>query len=99
VIAWGRRQLERRGLRLVYPHKATFLFEVEWTAMSAIRSCSSQRFPSDDKVVRFLVVREAPSWCDTTRSFALLRRAFAERNWHVLKWDQLPPSRRATTCR
>lgn len=50
-----------------------------------------QRFPEDDNVVRFLVIppqRAALVALKLERS-PLLRRAFAHRNWHVLKWDQL----------
>ena len=93
VIAWGpEAELERVDCAWYIRHKATFLFEVEWTAMLGdpilVRH---SRFPSDDKVVRFLVVpseRAELVRYKLARS-PLLRRAFAERNWHVLKWDQL----------
>jgi hypothetical protein len=93
VIAWGpEAELERVDCAWYVRHKATFLFEVEWTAMLGdpvlVRH---SRFPSDDKVVRFLVV--PPERAELVRHklarSPLLRRAFAERNWHVLKWDQL----------
>ena len=93
VIAWGpEAELERVDCAWYIRHKATFLFEVEWTAMLGdpvlVRH---SRFPSDDKVVRFLVV--PPERAELVRyklaRSPLLRRAFAERNWHVLKWDQL----------
>ncbi|MGD0018319.1 MAG: hypothetical protein ABSD62_03615 [Candidatus Limnocylindrales bacterium] len=93
VIAWGpEAELERVDCAWYVRHKATLLFEVEWTAMLGdpvlVRH---SRFPSDDKVVRFLVV--PPERAELVRyklaRSPLLRRAFAERNWHVLKWDQL----------
>ena len=93
AIAWGpEAELERVDCAWYVRRKATFLFEVEWTAMLGdpvlVRH---SRFPSDDKVVRFLVV--PPERADLVREklarSPLLRRAFAERNWHVFKWDQL----------
>ena len=93
VIAWGpEAELERVDCAWYVRHKATFLFEVEWTAMlgDAVLVRHS-RFPADDKVVRFLVV--PPERAELVRfkldRSPLLRGAFAERNWHVLKWDQL----------
>jgi hypothetical protein len=93
VIAWGpEAELERVDCAWYVRHKATFLFEVEWTAMlgDAVLVRHS-RFPNDDKVVRILVV--PPERAELVRyklaRSPLLRRAFAERNWHVLKWDQL----------
>jgi hypothetical protein len=92
-IAWGpEAELERVDCAWYVRHKATFLFEVEWTAILGdpvlVRH---SRFPSDDKVVRFLVI--PPERAELVRyklaRSPLLRRAFAERNWHVLKWDQL----------
>ena len=93
AIAWGpEAELERVDCAWYVRHKASFLFEVEWTAMLGdpvlVRH---SRFPNDDKVVRFLVIpaeRAALAREKLARS-PLLRRAFAERNWHVLKWDQL----------
>jgi hypothetical protein len=92
-IAWGpEAELERVDCAWYVRRKATFLFEVEWTAMLGdpvlVRH---SRFPSDDKVVRFLVIppeRAALVRHKLERS-PLLRGAFAERNWHILKWDQL----------
>jgi hypothetical protein len=93
MIAWGpEAELERVDGAWYVRHKATFLFEVEWTAMLGdpllVRH---SRFPSDDKVVRFLVI--PPERAELVRyklaRSPLLRAAFAERNWHVLKWDQL----------
>jgi hypothetical protein len=92
-IAWGpEAELERVDCAWYVRRKATFLFEVEWTAMLGdpvlVRH---SRFPSDDKVVRFLVI--PPERAELVREklarSPLLRRAFAERNWHILKWDQL----------
>jgi hypothetical protein len=72
--------------------KATFLFEVEWTAMltdALLRRGS--RIPPDDKVVRFLVV---PSERTELVRFKLARspllhKALDEQNWHILKSDHL----------
>jgi hypothetical protein len=72
--------------------KATFLFEVEWTAMFGepilVRHA---RYPIDDQVVRFLVLppeRAELAKYKLARS-PLLRRAVEERNWHFLKWNHL----------
>lgn len=92
-IAWGpEAELERVDCAWYVRHKATFLFEVEWTAMLGDPVLVRHgRFPADDKVVRFLVI--PPERAGLVRHklarSPLLRRAFAERNWHVLKWDQL----------
>jgi hypothetical protein len=93
TIAWGpEAELEKVDAVWYVRHKATFFFEVEWTAMLADAVLLRHgRFPSDDKAVRFLVVppeRAALVAYKLERS-PLLRNAFAERNWHVLKWDQL----------
>ena len=93
MIAWGpEAELERVDCAWYVRHKATFLFEVEWTAVlgDAVLVRHS-RFPADEKVVRFLVI--PPERAELVRHklarSPLLRRAFEERNWHVLKWDQL----------
>jgi hypothetical protein len=72
--------------------KATFLFEVEWTAMltdALLRR--GPRIPSDETVVRFLVV--PPERVELVRlkvaRSALLRRALADQNWHILKSNHL----------
>ncbi len=74
------------------PGRATFLFEVEWTAMigeTVLRRHA--RIPADDEVVRFLIVppeRTALVRHKVERS-PLLRDALAAGNWHVLKWNHL----------
>ena len=93
LIAWGpEAELERVDCAWYARHRVAFLFEVEWTAMLADAVLvRHQRFPEDENVVRFLVVppeRAALLALKLERS-PLLRRAFADRNWHVLKWDQL----------
>ena len=72
--------------------KATFLFEVEWTAMLTeplLRR--GPRIPTDDTVVRFLVV--APERTELLRyklaHSPLLRRTMEADNWHILKTDHL----------
>jgi hypothetical protein len=72
--------------------KATFLFEVEWTAMitdALLRR--GQRIPSADTIVRFLVI--PPERVELVRlklaRSPLLRRALDEQNWHILKSDHL----------
>jgi hypothetical protein len=93
VLAWGPEgEIERVDCAWYARHRAVFLFEVEWTAMVAepvlVRHA---RYPIDDKVVRFLVIppeRSELLRLKLARS-ALLRRAFEERNWHILKWNHL----------
>ena len=71
--------------------KATFLFEVEWTAIIAEPLTRGRRIPTDDKIVRFLVVpdeRIELVRLKLSRS-PLLRAALAEDNWHILKWDHV----------
>jgi len=72
--------------------KATFLFEVEWTAMltePVLRR--GPRIPTDDHVVRFLVI--APERTELLRYklaySPLLRRTMEADNWHILKTDHL----------
>jgi hypothetical protein len=72
--------------------KATFLFEVEWTAMvtdALLRR--GTRIPSNDTIVRFLVI--PPERIELLRlkleGSPLLRRALDEQNWHILKSDHL----------
>ncbi len=72
--------------------KATFLFEVEWTAMltePVLRR--GPRIPTEDTVVRFLVV--APERTELVRyklaHSPLLRRTMEADNWHILKTDHL----------
>jgi hypothetical protein len=72
--------------------KATFMFEVEWTAMltdALLRR--GARIPADETVVRFLVIpaeRTELVRFKLARS-PLLRRALDEHNWHILKSDHL----------
>jgi hypothetical protein len=72
--------------------KATFLFEVEWTAMldeAVVRR--GGRIPTTDTLVRFLVI--PPERTDLVRlkleRSAVLRTRFADDNWHILKSDHL----------
>ncbi len=72
--------------------KATFVFEVEWTAMltdALLRR--GQRIAADDSIVRFLVIpaeRTELVRMKIARS-PLLARALEEHNWHILKFDHL----------
>lgn len=72
--------------------KATFLFEVEWTALLTDPLLKrGPRIPAADTVVRFLVV---PSERVELIRFKLahsplLRRALDEGNWHILKSENL----------
>ncbi len=72
--------------------KATFLFEVEWTAMlgdPVLRRGTA--IPSGDTVVRFLVVPAARTELirlKLARS-PVLRERLAEDNWHILKAEHL----------
>jgi hypothetical protein len=72
--------------------KATFLFEVEWTALLTEPLLKrGPRIPAADTVVRFLVV---PSERVELIRFKLahsplLRRALDEQNWHILKSEHL----------
>ncbi|MFI5262261.1 MAG: hypothetical protein ACHQZR_06895 [Candidatus Limnocylindrales bacterium] len=72
--------------------KATFLFEVEWTAMltePVLRR--GARIPTDETVVRFLVI--APERTELVRykvaHSPLLRRTLEADNWHILKASHL----------
>jgi hypothetical protein len=93
LITWAPEgELDRVDCAWYVRHKATFLFEVEWTAMLGepvlVRHA---RYASDEKVVRFLVV--PPERTELVRfkldRSALLRKAFADGNWHVLKWNHV----------
>jgi hypothetical protein len=72
--------------------KATFLFEVEWTALLTEPLLKrGPRIPAGDTVVRFLVV---PTERVELIRFKLahsplLRRALDEGNWHILKSEHL----------
>ncbi len=93
LIAWGpESELERVDCAWYARHRVAFLFEVEWTAMLGDAVLvRHQRFPEDENVVRFLVVppERAALVAHKLERSPLLRRALADRNWHVLKWDQL----------
>jgi hypothetical protein len=72
--------------------KATFIFEVEWTAMltdALLRR--GPRIPADDSIVRFLVI--PPERSELVRfklaKSPLLAKALEEQNWHILKSDHL----------
>lgn len=72
--------------------RMAFAFEVEWTAMiGELLLRRHARIPPDDHLVRFLVVPAERT--DLVRykldRSPLLRAAFDEGNWHVLKWHHL----------
>jgi hypothetical protein len=72
--------------------KATFLFEVEWTAMLADPLLKrGQLIPTDDKLVRFLVI--PPERSELVRiklaRSPVLRDAMVAGNWHILKSNHL----------
>lgn len=72
--------------------KASFLFEVEWTAMlSEPVMQRGSRIPTDDTVVRFLVI--PPERTELVRlkldRSPVLRGAMEAGNWHILKSDHL----------
>ena len=72
--------------------KATFLFEVEWTALLTEPLLKrGPRIPTGDTVVRFLVV--PPERAELIRfklaHSPLLRRALDDQNWHILKSEHL----------
>ena len=71
--------------------KASFLFEVEWTAILTEPLTRGQRIPTDDKIVRFLVVPdERIELCRLKLARSpLLRATLREDNWHILKWDHV----------
>jgi hypothetical protein len=70
--------------------KASFLFEVEWTAMvSEPLLVRGAKLPTDERTVRFLVIPDERIELlrhKLARS-ALLRRAIDEGNWHILRWS------------
>lgn len=93
LIAWAPEgELERVDCAWYVRRRATFLFEVEWTAMLGepilVRHA---RYPADDRVVRFLVLppeRAKLAEYKIAQS-PLLRKAISEANWHFLKWNHL----------
>ena len=93
LITWAPEgELDRVDCAWYVRRKATFLFEVEWTAMLGDPILVHHaRYPIDDKVVRFLVVPQERAELvkfKLARS-PLLRKAIEERNWHFLKWNHL----------
>src|SRR3954453_23725339 len=72
--------------------KATFVFEVEWTAMltdALLRR--GPRIAPDDSIIRFLII--PPERTELVRfkldRSPLLAKALDEQNWHTLKSDPL----------
>ena len=73
-------------------NRATFLFEIEWTAMLGdVLLKRGPRIPDDEQLVRFLVV--LPERVELVRlkleRSPLLRRELEAHNWHILKADHL----------
>ena len=93
LITWAPEgELDRVDCVWYVRRKATFLFEVEWTAMLGEPVLVHHaRYPIDERVVRFLVI--PPERADLVKvklaRSPLLRRAVEERNWHFLKWNHL----------
>jgi hypothetical protein len=93
LITWAPEgELDRVDCAWYVRRKATFLFEVEWTAMMGepvlVRHA---RYAADDKCVRFLVVppeRAELIKFKLARS-PLLRKSIEDRNWHFIKWNHL----------
>jgi hypothetical protein len=85
-------ELERVDCAWYVRRRATFLFEVEWTAMLGepilVRHA---KYPADEKVVRFLVLppERARLAAYKIAKSPLLRKAVEDRNWHFLKWNYL----------
>ena len=93
LITWAPEgELERVDCAWYVRRRATFLFEVEWTAMLGepilVRHA---KYPADEKVVRFLVLppERARLAAYKIAQSPLLRKAIADRNWHFLKWNYL----------
>ena len=72
--------------------RATFMFEVEWTAMLGEPMLRRhERITGDDSLVRFLVVAHERTELvryKLARS-PLLRTAVESANWHFVKWNHL----------
>jgi hypothetical protein len=72
--------------------RATFVFEVTWTAMLAAPVLRrGPLLPTDERTVRFLVLapeRRSLARAKLDRS-AFLRATFEADNWHVLLWNEL----------
>ena len=93
LIAWAPEgELDRVDCAWYVRRRASFLFEVEWTAMLGEPVLVHHaRYPADDKVVRFLVIppeRAELAKFKLARS-PLLRKAIEDRNWHFFKWNHL----------
>jgi hypothetical protein len=93
LITWAPEgELDRVDCAWYIRRQATFLFEVEWTAiLSEPILVRHARYPIDDKVVRFIVLpaeRAELVKFKMARS-PLLRQAIEERNWHFLKWNHV----------
>ena len=93
LITWAPEgELDRVDCAWYVRRKATFLFEVEWTAMLGepvlVRHA---RYAQDDKCVRFLVI--PPERAELVKfklaRSPLLRKAIEDRNWHFIKWNHL----------
>ncbi len=72
--------------------RTALLFEVEWTAMLGdVLLRRHARIPSDDRLVRFLVV--APERAGLVRhkleASPVLQRAIETDNWHLVLWQHL----------
>jgi hypothetical protein len=72
--------------------KATFVFEVEWTAMLTDALLKrGPRIPADERTVRFLII--PPERAELVRyklaHSPLLARALDEQNWHIFKSNNL----------
>ncbi len=93
LITWAPEgELDRVDCAWYVRRKATFLFEVEWTAILGDPVLVHHaRYPIDDKVVRFAVI--PPERAELVKfklaRSPLLRKAIEERNWHFLKWNRL----------
>jgi hypothetical protein len=93
LITWAPEgELDRVDCAWYVRRRASFLFEVEWTAMLGEPVLVHHaRYAIDDKVVRFLVI--PPERADLVKvklaRSSLLRKAIEERNWHFIKWNHL----------
>ena len=93
LITWAPEgELDRVDCAWYVRRRASFLFEVEWTAMLGDPVLVHHaRYPADDKVVRFIVLPQARAELAKVKlaRSPLLRKAIEERNWHFLKWNHL----------
>jgi hypothetical protein len=72
--------------------RTALMFEVEWTAMlgeSVLRRHA--RIPTDDHLVRFLVVapERVPLLRHKLDASPVLREAIEAGNWHIIQWTHL----------